>query len=101
MTIGGGGGGGGGGGVGVGEGVGAGGVGVGVGVVVTVLLPALLEDVAIDEDGVLDIPAAPQPTSQTIATNRRDSLLASQHFSRNLGSESAKTDSKRLGAMRD
>jgi hypothetical protein len=86
------------GGVGVGVG-GVGGVGVGVGVVVTVLL-ALLEDVAIDDDSELGIAVEPQPTSQTVATNMRDNLLVSQHFSRNLSSESTKTDSTRLGAVR-
>ena len=102
MTIG---GGAGGVGVGVGEGAGVGGVGVGVGgvgvgLVVTVLL-ALLEDVVIDDDSELGIAVEPQPTSQTVATNMRDNLLASQHFSRNLSSESTKTDSTRLGAVRD
>ena len=71
-------------------GVGAGvGVGVGVGVVVTVPL-ALLEDVAIDDDSELGIAVEPQPTSQTIATNMRANLPASQHFSCNLSSESTK-----------
>jgi F0F1-type ATP synthase membrane subunit c/vacuolar-type H+-ATPase subunit K len=109
MTIGVGAGGDGGGGVGAGVGVGAGGLGVGVGdgglgcgvgvgfdapapdvgeVVVPAL--ALLDDVAIDDAGELDMPAEPQPAIQTVAMNTRDSLPVFQHFSRNLNSESTK-----------
>ena len=93
----------GGGGLGVGVGEGGFGVGLGCGVgvgfdapppdvgdVVVPALLAVLEVAATDEDGTFDMPAEPQPTILIAATNIRDSLPASQHFSRNLNSESTK-----------